>query len=758
VVPGESWTYQIEVYDNNFPDEKRWITIDSKTNRWEYQASSNPDEPLTLYWGSPENGNLLFLSAVTPRVGTHPCLFCAGDETQQAQALAQVFTLGSAEVAAEVDGAVTGVVDGKLVEGIEGARMPPMFTNGDNSMMMLVPVKSGVALTVRDGEGDLPMQVGVYGPGFNASLSDEVKSASRMDKLAVNADGSDIRFEPSTTSGPSIAMARVTKEGTQTVVKLKLPEGLPVTSVSMQVDPETGDAGIQARAEGDVPLQVEVTRSTEDGDDTFEAEIVAPAAGAVEIEVSEWEGEGAPMPVGVDEEGTGNFEETEVVPTGPVGVAPDAPTGLAGVVEGGDADVRVALSWTDVSSNEESFVVERDAGAGFESIATLAFNASGTTDPNVVAGRTYDYRVRAENRYGVSAWSEVVSVRIPGCAAGEQDKDGDGECAPDCSGVDCGAHGACDDASGAAVCVCQEGYAGASCESCASGWQDRDGDGVCAKDCASSGLNCGAHGACADASGAAVCVCQEGYAGASCETCSLGYQDNDGDGLCAMDCATSGVSCGDHGACADGSGAAMCVCETGYAGANCESCAAGYQDHDNDGLCAMDCATSGVSCGDHGACADGSGAAMCVCETGYAGANCETCAAGYQDHDNDGVCAPDCATSGVQCGAHGACADASGAAVCVCNTGYAGPNCETCAPGYQDNDNDGHCFVDCATSGIQCGSHGECSDGLGPARCVCDTGYVGTHCETCADGYQDNDGDGVCAPDCATSGVQCGAH
>lgn len=51
------------------------------------------------------------------------------------------------------------------------------------------------------------------------------------------------------------------------------------------------------------------------------------------------------------------------------------------------------------------------------------------------------------------------------CAEGQQDRDGDGVCAPSCAATSCAAHQACDDASGAAVCACVTGYVleGAEC-------------------------------------------------------------------------------------------------------------------------------------------------------------------------------------------------------------------------------------------------------------------------------------------------------
>jgi hypothetical protein len=76
-----------------------------------------------------------------------------------------------------------------------------------------------------------------------------------------------------------------------------------------------------------------------------------------------------------------------------------------------------------------------------------------------------------------------------------------------------------------------------------------------------------------------------------------------------------------------------------------------------------------------------------------------------------------------------------------------------CAEGYQDNDADGVCAPACA--GDSCGAHGECDDSSGEALCTCDEGYAGSSCGACADAHQDNDGDGVCRPSCTL--VDCGS-
>ncbi|MGC4119478.1 MAG: clostripain-related cysteine peptidase [Myxococcales bacterium] len=345
------------------------------------------------------------------------------------------------------------------------------------------------------------------------------------------------------------------------------------------------------------------------------------------------------------------------------------------------------------------------------------------------------------------------------CASGYS-SDGSGGCAVDrtCKPATCAGHGTCNDSSGAPVCTCEVGYSGAHCEACAAGYQDRDGDGVCRPGCASAGLACGAHGQCSDESGTAVCACSAGYTGASCEGCAAGYQDRDANGTCLADCATAALTCGAHGLCKDESGTAVCVCVPGHQGASCAECAQGFQDHDGDGNCSPDCSQLTLDCSNHGGCDDQTGTAQCACAVGYAGVRCEGCAAGYQDRNIDGTCLADCATAALACGTHGQCSDATGTAACVCTTGYQGATCAQCATGYQDHDNNGTCLADCATAALSCGAHGQCSDATGTAACVCTTGYQGATCAGCAAGYQDRDVNGTCLADCATAALACGTH
>jgi len=86
------------------------------------------------------------------------------------------------------------------------------------------------------------------------------------------------------------------------------------------------------------------------------------------------------------------------------------------------------------------------------------------------------------------------------------------------------------------------------------------------------------------------------------------------------------------------------------------------------------------------------------------------------------VCNPTCA--------HGTC-DAPN--VCTCTTGWGGSTCNECTNGYYPKN--GNC-LEC-----NCNNHGVCSDGpTGNGSCACNTGYTTPvsstdYCTSCSSGY-----------------------
>lgn len=128
--------------------------------------------------------------------------------------------------------------------------------------------------------------------------------------------------------------------------------------------------------------------------------------------------------------------------------------------------------------------------------------------------------------------------------------------------------------------------------------------------------SCTAHGECVMTDDGPHCLCERGYSGATCEACATGYQDNDGDDICRPNCTTAVLDC-DHGHCDDTTGTARCICDGAYGGDHCTQCATGYQDTDGDHICKPSCALLGYRCQPHGHCDDSTGVAVCICAAGY---------------------------------------------------------------------------------------------------------------------------------------------
>ena len=114
--------------------------------------------------------------------------------------------------------------------------------------------------------------------------------------------------------------------------------------------------------------------------------------------------------------GYSNQANATTPPAGPT--APAAPSGLAAPTVGSNA---VTLTWTDNSSNETAFHIERALGGGaFAEISGSPVGSNITTlaDHSVTPSTSYRYRVRAENAGLFSVYSAELPVTTSGTGGG----------------------------------------------------------------------------------------------------------------------------------------------------------------------------------------------------------------------------------------------------------------------------------------------------------------------------------------------------
>jgi|GEM_PF-3398401 len=99
-------------------------------------------------------------------------------------------------------------------------------------------------------------------------------------------------------------------------------------------------------------------------------------------------------------------------PTSTPGEGPDAPSDLQAEVV---SITLIDLTWVDNSNDEDNFILEskKSVLSTWEVVATLPANLTSFSDTSVRKGTTYDYRVKATNTLGESAYSNIVTVTTP---------------------------------------------------------------------------------------------------------------------------------------------------------------------------------------------------------------------------------------------------------------------------------------------------------------------------------------------------------
>lgn len=88
-------------------------------------------------------------------------------------------------------------------------------------------------------------------------------------------------------------------------------------------------------------------------------------------------------------------------------VPPLAPYDLSATATGSSG---VSLAWTDGSSNESGFEIERGEGGPWTPVGFVPTNTTHFSDGGLTAESPYDYRVRACNTEGCSAWSSEATA------------------------------------------------------------------------------------------------------------------------------------------------------------------------------------------------------------------------------------------------------------------------------------------------------------------------------------------------------------
>ncbi|XP_048238235.1 uncharacterized protein LOC124135986 isoform X1 [Haliotis rufescens] len=301
-----------------------------------------------------------------------------------------------------------------------------------------------------------------------------------------------------------------------------------------------------------------------------------------------------------------------------------------------------------------------------------------------------------------------------------------------CNRTDCSANGGCRVKGGIDICFCNTGY------------QLSDADNTTCDDIDECDVNTTCSQNCTNSpAGTYTCSCSVGFLLAAdkttCEACPDGTYGANCTENCSCD-ATNTISCN----ATDGS----CTCRTGWNGTTCTEDV-------------PECADDSPICGTNGTCGERNGSYSCTCNKGYirTKGGCIPCTSITYGIN----CAEDCTCDFANTDS---CDSINGS--CTCKEGWNGTNCSTdvdecsedlhnctdtevcrntsgsfvcdCHPGLWKSSQSSTC-VECTspTYGFNCASKCTCvfpnTASCDPVNgsCTCNTGWIGTNCETNVD-------------------------
>ncbi len=96
-----------------------------------------------------------------------------------------------------------------------------------------------------------------------------------------------------------------------------------------------------------------------------------------------------------------------VITPSPDSTVPGAPSGLTARALSSTA---IQLTWTDGSTNETSFRIERQVGTAFQEVLSVGANVTSAQIGGLAPSTGYTFRVRAANSAGASAYSNIASA------------------------------------------------------------------------------------------------------------------------------------------------------------------------------------------------------------------------------------------------------------------------------------------------------------------------------------------------------------
>lgn len=311
-------TASIRVYDNNFPNHERVLTVDTSRNVWTYQTSSLPGVGSASYEGDAETKTLGIVRAAT-RLQPQTCTECDAKVERLGEygGGRRVWCTGGAlPLVTNRLGQRLGYVNGAFVDEMPEGDNVPLATES------LADIDDAAHFEVRDPEATIALDASEFRTSRDTSIVAMAEGAvlkateyampplSRTE-VELGSDGRTLAMRPDHLANIELRTAmQFEGESWRVGILVTLDAG---DSLSLGTDPSTSEIRLQNHADESRLLRLRASKAMASGRLEFSADVTLRAHEIVRFDFADWLANRTGMNARRDFEGDGIDDQTEML-------------------------------------------------------------------------------------------------------------------------------------------------------------------------------------------------------------------------------------------------------------------------------------------------------------------------------------------------------------------------------------------------------------------------------------------------------------
>jgi hypothetical protein len=325
----------IMAYDNNFPDQERYVEVNRATNTWRYTTATNPNEQTSEYIGD-ANSFTLTLAPISIRKQQQNCTFCESANPYYnlangqggaivAQPKDEIWLEGNSAdlLITNANGKRLGFVQSgntsNFVNEISGSEFIPIKTNFNTDHEPVYRVSGTIPYTISlDGSRVVTKEASnltVIGAGYVLGVDGISLDKGQKDQLLIESAQAQriytMTYKTQQNETPTIFIG-IETTAADYFISIQAAGDAAGQNITLGLNHTTGQLAIKTtRTSGNDVYAVRVERITSTGSSLFTHSNIGMIAGATDyLNYATWAGNGQPLTLSVDNNNDGVIDET----------------------------------------------------------------------------------------------------------------------------------------------------------------------------------------------------------------------------------------------------------------------------------------------------------------------------------------------------------------------------------------------------------------------------------------------------------------